>query len=380
MKFVKKAIAMLLCFAVVLSANLFCAYADSEQDDSQYIEISPENLLDVGTLVEGNNDFNYSRIQYRVGELSVHEKGFYRFGQDFNNDIIVTYKKDPSETRYKKVESETYKKNGYTYIRLEPGTFNIIFECKTLTISSLGEFIELTYKKEAFRQAVYGIDFQAKLGENMLFNAHPEAVFEKESIDLGYICLTFTNEMVFGENEVSFVLGGQEFTETLELVQVTDIVSGISFDDESNSTNAKIYYDGIEVNFPETITVNFADGTYSTHDLSDDDKYEACYHNIKFPNGRNYSFKAEFKFNKENNKYENCRFIFWCGSGENIIAEKAVTATPTSAKENIDRFFDEAASSLRLIGFYNFIFQLWDLSYVFNDLLMYLLDLSLGNV
>lgn len=381
MKFIKKSAALLLCFAVLLSASLVCAYAESPEDDSQYVDINPEDVGYVGTVFEGKENHvdwaEFPGCQYYVAEFTASESGYYRFS---DNDVIVAYKKSDSETRFKKVEGESFYCDGYYFVHLESGLYHVLFNNYMVLIKSLGELKKITYEKSAFRKAVNGLDFFAvsKSGEviNALYYTFPTAVCEKESVRISdCINLTCAKDIVSGENEVSFVLLGQEFTETLELIEINDMIDSIDIGD------IKSWYDGLAL--PEYITVNFSDGTCATENCSEDfwegENSVSCY--MKFPNGRYYDVIACFSYENDNNKYENCKLIINIRSNyfrsKIRFSDESFEVKPTGIKENIDRFFKNASTIFYQDGFLTGLFYM---RMDFVLLLMYFMDLSLGNV
>ncbi|MGN0542627.1 MAG: hypothetical protein ACI4JG_04145 [Acutalibacteraceae bacterium] len=381
MKFIKKSTALLLCFAVLLSTSLVCAYAESPEDDSQYADINPEDLGYVGTVFEDKKNevdwADFPGCQYYVAEFTASESGYYRFS---DKDTIVAYQKSDSETRFKKVEGESFYCDGYYFVHLESGLYHVLFNNYLLLIKSLGELEKITYEKSAFRKAINGLDFCAvsKSGEvtNALYYTFPTAVFEKESVLMGdFINLTCDQDIVSGENEVSFVLLGQEFTETLELIEINDMIDSIDIGD------IKSWYDGLAL--PEYITVNFSDGTCATENCYEDfwEGKNSVSSFMKFPNGRYYDVVACFSYENDNNKYENCKLNIKIRSNyfrsKICFSDESFEVKPTGIKENIDRFFKNASTIFYQDGFLTGLFYM---RMDFVLLLMYFMDLSLGNV
>lgn len=381
MKFIKKSTALLLCFAVLLSASLVCAYAESPEDDSQYVDINPENVGYVGAIFEGKENHvdwaDFPGCQYYAAEFTASESGYYRFS---DNDAIVAYQKSDSETRFKKVEGESFYCDGNYFIHLEAGLYHVLFDNYMVFITSLGELEKITYEKSAFRKAVNGLDFCAvsKSGKviNALYYTFPTAVFEKESVLMGnFINLTCDQDIVLGENEVSFVLLGQEFTETLELIEINDMIDSIDIGD------IKSWYDGLAL--PEYITVNFSDGTCATENCYEDfwEGKNSVSSFMKFPNGRYYDVIACFSYENDNNKYENCKLNIQIRSNyfrsKIHFSDESFEVKPTGIKENIDRFFKNASTIFYQDGF---LTGLYYMRIDFVELLMYFMDLSFGNV
>lgn len=300
MKTTKILTAIILCFAMVLSISGMAASAVSETEavTFEYLDSTTAEKYYIGKAFTGYNYFKYVGGETDVFyEYEAQEDGFYAI--DGYNQCVA---QKVSETSVKQIESEAvYYNEGMYFIYLEAGTYYISDSFITslpeaedidVTITYLGEFKEITYNKDAFKNAIKEADVD--MYNKTLFNAEPKIVFENASLDDngGHIGLNCNGELALGDNEVTFDIVGEEFSETLTVVDITEIVESIEVDNISKFTERKRTYRGMTVYYPEEITLNFTNGTSKNFAYSVDEDGEIIYI-VELPDGREYVVEAE---------------------------------------------------------------------------------------